>query len=106
MRDQRVENILESSELTPRTDRTITDPAVLRDQLEEVCERGYAIDDEETVPGIRCVAVPVVIGDPEVLGAVSVSGPTSRMTEEHVSERISEQVLGAANVIEVNARMS
>lgn len=106
MPDERVESILESTDLPPHTDRTITDPATLRDQLEEVRERGYAIDDEETVPGIRCVAAPIVIGDPEVLGAVSVSGPTSRMTDEYVSGTISEQVLGAANVIEVNARMS
>lgn len=102
MRDQRVENILESTELTPRTDRTITDPAVLRDQLEEVRERGYAIDDEETVPGIRCVAVPVVIGDPEVLGAVSVSGPASRMNDERIESELSTLVVGAANVIDLN----
>ena len=49
--------------LEPRTDRTITDPGVLRSQLAGVRQRGYAVDQEELEPHLCCVAAPVVRPD-------------------------------------------
>lgn len=50
---------IESAELRALTDRTITDPAALIKEIDLVREQGYAIDDEEFVPGSICVAAPV-----------------------------------------------
>lgn len=57
---------------------TITDPDVLRNELEEIRRNGYAVDNMEHEFGIRCVAVPFFGLDGKVLGAVSVSGPSPR----------------------------
>lgn len=68
------------------TDRTITDPAQLRAQLDVFRLRGYAIDDEEFMEGVRCVSA-AVPGDGDVpLGAFTVSGPCYRMTLERAHQ--------------------
>ena len=67
-----------------RTPRTITDPDELMAELDRISERGYAIDDGEQELGVRCVAVPV-IGSP-AFAALSVSGPSGRMTPETIAE--------------------
>jgi DNA-binding IclR family transcriptional regulator len=102
--DQRVEEIIDRHGLPQQTDATITDRDELLAALEEIREKGYALDDEEIQPGLRCVAVPVLDYDGDILGAVSVSGPTSRMQGERFREGIPEMVSNAANVIEINVR--
>ncbi len=65
------------------TPRTITSAAMLRRELERVAQQGYAIDDEESVLGVRCFAAPIFDQRREPVGAISVSGPTARMTDEN-----------------------
>lgn len=55
------------------TERTIVDPDRLREELEAVRKQGFAIDDEEVAPGLRCMAVPLRSHDGKVLAAISVS---------------------------------
>ena len=102
--DRRAE-IVDSCAFEPLTARTVTDPATLREQLAEVRERGYAVDDEENIDGLRCVAAPVRDGE-TVFGAVSVSGPSSRFTRDRIDGELSERVRRAANVIELNTKFS
>ena len=101
MDDERVRDILDHHGTPEITERTVTDEAELFDQLEEIHERGYAIDREERVRGMRCIAAPVLNGD-EILGAISVSGPKSRMQGSLFEEELPQQVLRTVNVIEVN----
>lgn len=61
-----------------RTPATITDPATLLRELERVRRQGFAVDDGEEEPGVRCLAVPVHDGT-RVVAAVSVSGPAERL---------------------------
>lgn len=68
------ESYLASGPFPALTPRTIVDPAQLRDELVRVRERGYAIDDGEIAPGLRCIAVPVTHPDGRVLAAISASG--------------------------------
>jgi DNA-binding IclR family transcriptional regulator len=77
---------------TGGTDRAAKGPLELRDQLETSRERGYALDIEETLPGVVCVAVPVRIGS-LAIGAAGISAPVDRMSEERVArygERLRE----------------
>lgn len=60
------------------TDGTLTDETQLRAELEAIRKRGYAYDREEHEPGIICAAVPILTPNNRVLGAVSVTGPTTR----------------------------
>lgn len=64
----------------PLTDRTITDPARLGEELDRVREQGYAIDDGEIAVGLCCMAVPIHNGDGTVLAAISVSQAESSKT--------------------------
>ena len=102
---RRTEEIVDAMEFSPKTSMTITGPDELYEDLAAIAERGYGIDDEENIDGFRCVAAPVREGD-TVLGAVSVSGPSSRFTDERLAGQLSEQVQRAANVIELNTKFS
>ena len=58
------------------TDRTVTEPARLKELLAGVREQGYAIDREEITRGITCVAAPIFGFGGEVMGAISVTFPS------------------------------
>ena len=100
---ERVERIVDDHGLPAFTENTITDREVLFEELDRTRERGYAVDDQEAKPGIRCIAAPIVIEERELYGAVSVTAPQSRMRGERFEESLPELVTGAANVIEVNS---
>lgn len=70
--------------LLPFTANTITDPQALRLDLEATRERGYSIDEGEHQPSVRCIAAPVRNVAGHVFAAVSVSGPTERVTSERI----------------------
>lgn len=73
----RVEAILEADGMPKKTEATITDTQVYRQELERIREQGYAIDDGENEPDGRCVAVPFPgAGLP---AAISLSAPASRL---------------------------
>jgi len=72
--------------LEPFTPRTITDPESLRRHLDEVRRLGYAVDDEEFDPGVRCIAVPVFDFRGRVVGSIGISGPATRVTHERLPE--------------------
>jgi IclR family transcriptional regulator, acetate operon repressor len=75
---------LPDSRLERRTDRTITSRSVLAGELTAVRERGYAVTIEELEPGLVAVAAPVFADGGIVLGALSVSGPASRLTAKAI----------------------
>lgn len=104
--EDRVKAIIDEYGLPQRTEKTITDEASLFEELAEVREQGYAVNDEEEIVGMRAVGAPVRESTGEVLGAVSVSGPVSRMKGETFESDIPEQVIQAANIIELNIETS
>jgi DNA-binding IclR family transcriptional regulator len=62
------------------TDKTLASEQLLRADLVAIRERGYAVDDEEHEPGIICVACPVLTEGGRMLGAISITGSTERMS--------------------------
>lgn len=82
----------------PHTPHTITTPDQLVAQINEIRARGYAIDDEEIEEGLRCIAAPIRDHSGTVVAAVSISGPTTRVTEASVSG-IAEAVTNCAQSI-------
>ena len=72
--------------LAEYTPSTITTRDELRRELQRTVERGYAIDDEEFAPGIRCVAGPVLNGRNQVIAAIGVSGPTVRIDDTRLAD--------------------
>jgi IclR family acetate operon transcriptional repressor len=68
------------------TPHTITSLANLRKELEQIREQGYAVDQEENVEGLRCVAGPVFDHTGRVIAAFSVTGPAARLTPQRLPE--------------------
>ena len=67
--------------LPPLTPRSVTDPAILTAELERARARGFVLDDEGVCLGVRCVAAPLrdEASGGDVVAAISVSGPASRI---------------------------
>lgn len=80
-----IDEAIEALGLPARTERTITDKATLLRVLDETRERGYAVDDEEQELGVRCVSVPVT-GVPGAVTAISISGPSARLTHDVIQQ--------------------
>ncbi|WP_102275059.1 IclR family transcriptional regulator [Cytobacillus massiliigabonensis] len=81
-----VQEILERKGLPVHTDKTITDINVFIKELAEVKNKGFALDLQENEYGITCIAVPIFDHLGKVAAAVSISGPTIRMTDERILE--------------------
>jgi IclR family KDG regulon transcriptional repressor len=84
--------------LRARTPQTITDPNKLLKALTLVRQRGYAMDDEESEIGMRCIAAPVRNDSGEVVAAVGVAGPVSRLTKKTLAS-FAPHVIGTAAAI-------
>jgi IclR family KDG regulon transcriptional repressor len=87
-----------SEPLKPCTEKTTTSLAQLREELEATRQRGYSLDDEEFEKGIRAVSVPVRDMDGNVIAALSMPGPVTRMPPQRLSE-IADALLEAADAI-------
>ena len=77
--DQR-EEVLGMVQFQSLTPKTIISLVQLRQELDSVRKHGYAVDDEETTLGARCVSAPVLGADGLIMAAVSVSGPVTRIS--------------------------
>lgn len=73
-------------DLTSYTRTTITAPGRLKAEIAVTRQRGYAIDDEEFAPGIRCVARPVYDSNGTMIAAIGVSGPSVRVDDARLEE--------------------
>jgi len=102
----RVDEIIDERGLPAETSNTVTDPEVLKQELAQIRERGVAFDNEERAESIHCVATSVTDMDGELLGAISISGPASRMRGERFEREIPELAQNAAEVIGLNASYS
>lgn len=101
----RVDEIIDANGMPQKTPNTLTDRDALFTELEQIRRDGYATDDEENVEGLRCLAAPIM-GNGRVLGAVSVSGPSSRFSGEVFTEELPMIVTRSANVIELNSKFA
>jgi IclR family acetate operon transcriptional repressor len=78
---EEVRRVVTTAGMPARTEHSITDVEALLAELTRVRAQGYAVDDGEQEPGVRCVAVAV---PGSRTSALSVSGPASRVTHEVV----------------------
>jgi len=75
-------------ELEPRTRHTITDRRLLKKQFRQIVRCGYAIDDEELDLDVRCVSAPLRDHTRRIIGAVSISGPAMRFSDERLKKEL------------------
>ncbi|HIC89965.1 MAG TPA: IclR family transcriptional regulator [Anaerolineae bacterium] len=82
MPDEKLEQLAADGAFERRTERSICEVDALRAEIERVRKQGWAQDDEEYIPGVGCIAVPVRDHEGRVIAAVTVSGPASRIKEK------------------------
>lgn len=82
--EKEVSMILHRRGLPRMTETTIDTPARLFADLEQIRQRGYALDDEEHAVGLRCVAATIHDEYGEPLAAISLSGPRARISRERL----------------------
>jgi IclR family acetate operon transcriptional repressor len=82
MPEAEVKRIIAQRGLPAITEKTITAAEALRAELKLIRTRHFAIDDEENAPGLRCVAAAIFDEHARPVAAVSLSGPSVRITPE------------------------
>ncbi len=93
-----LESVLPAFPLTRFTPATITEKPELLKELSKVRDQGFGVDDEETFPGIRCVAAPIYGAGGTIVAAISATVPKQRMGLRRMKE-IREQVIETAQRI-------
>lgn len=93
--EPRLRELFGAAELERHTPQTITTFAALAAELERVHRTGYAYDDEELHPGVRCLASPVRDHHGRIVAAFGLSMPATRLTREHLPA-LAERIMGAA----------
>lgn len=99
MAETDAEMIIQNVNLERRTGNTITDPTELKQHLKMIKAKGYAIDDEENEEGVRCIAAAIRNEVGQVVAAMSVSGPTIRITIEKIDDSFKSRVIETAMTI-------
>ncbi len=77
--EEEIDAIIPARGLPARTARTITSPAAWKRELARTRARGYSEDNAENEPEASCIGAPIFGADGQVVGAISLSGPTSRV---------------------------
>jgi IclR family acetate operon transcriptional repressor len=85
MPEEEVARLFREKGLPAFTQNTITDFLRLKAHLVEVREQAYAVDDEETYTGIRCVAAAIRDHRGAVVASLSISGPVQRVIEANLT---------------------
>ena len=83
-----IDSVVRRAGLPRFTPHTMTDPERLKSELDDIRERGYALDSEEMEEGVRCLAAPVFSPDGQILVAMSISGPATRLGQDRLEELI------------------
>jgi IclR family transcriptional regulator, KDG regulon repressor len=84
-----------ASPLTRFTDRTITDPALLLDELTQIRTQGYSVSDEDLDEGACSIAAPILNHQGEIVASISIASPKSRFQCDEM-HRNRQAVIAAA----------
>lgn len=88
MDDEEVEAVWDKISIKKLTDYTIIDLDHMKQELQSIRQKGYATDEQENELGVRCVAIPLFNYTKKAWGAISVSGPLERMSDDVIGQII------------------
>lgn len=91
-------SVLAGYAYTAHTPRSITEEAALLAELEQVRAQGYAVDEEENEPGVRCAAVPLWDHAGQVAAAISVSTMASGVGDAQLAQFVTMLKREAADI--------
>lgn len=98
--ESRIDAIIDEHGLPGRTENSITDRQELYEELERTRERGYALNLSEDLEGIHAIGVPL-IHDDTVRGALTIAGPSYRVTREQCETVFADRLLAATDDIDL-----
>ena len=84
MDEESQEKLYASVQFRQVTPSTVTHLAQLRQQFTHIRRQGFSIEEEEAVVGVRCLGAVIRGAEGEIVGAISVSGPTARITNDRL----------------------
>ena len=99
--EEDVDEFVREQGLPAETPNTITDRETLVTELAGIRERGYSVNDAEHHQGVRAVATPIVPNEGTAVGAIAISGPSSRIDEDRIDEEITPKLFHKKNIIEL-----
>lgn len=85
--------------LAPLTPRTLTSVSNLHEELAATRRRGWSYDDEESIPGVRCLGAPILGADGRARAALALQAPSVRLPPERADE-LRPMLVSAARDIE------
>ena len=94
------ERLVKSLRFQSFTTHTITSAFELARELDSIRQSGFAVDNEESVMGLRCIAAPILDTRGIAVAAISISGPTGRITPQK-TPMLGEAVKVAAREVSV-----
>jgi IclR family pca regulon transcriptional regulator len=97
--DDKLQKYLDEGEFERVTNYTTVSKVKLREEIEEVRARGWAIVDQELEVGLRSISVPIRGSDGTVIAALNVCCPSSRISPEDIRTRILAELLTASRDI-------
>lgn len=95
MSDEEFESTLAGQNLVQHTPTTLSSTDKLKAELEQIRTNGYAVDNEELDPGVRCIAAPIRDYTRRIVGAVSISGPSMRLDDKRLDDELIPMILRA-----------
>jgi DNA-binding IclR family transcriptional regulator len=98
LKPSEVDHIVKTKGLTRYTQKTITDPNILKTELQKIRAQGYAIDNGEIMASLRCVAAPIMNHEGNVCAAISLSGSTSRLEGDRLRQSVDKIIITAADI--------
>ncbi|GAF63896.1 putative transcriptional regulator [Bacillus sp. TS-2] len=97
--DLTITNLLQKAGMPSFTTNTIVTIPDFLQEMKKVRENHYALDDIEHEEGIRCIASGIYNHHGEVIAAISISGPDTRITEERIEQTLKSDIIRAAKEI-------
>ncbi|WGL98126.1 glyoxylate bypass operon transcriptional repressor IclR [Arsenophonus sp. aPb] len=91
-------SLLEKQKLHAYTPYTLTSPSALEENFSDIRTKGFSYDNQEHALGLRCIGACIYDEYQEVFAAVSISGPSSRITNDRINE-LGSTILQAAKQI-------
>jgi DNA-binding IclR family transcriptional regulator len=100
--ERELDGVISRTVFKRKTAKTITTPTAFRRELARIRATGFAIDNEEHIEGIRCIATPVRDHSGEIRASLCVVGPKNRLPQRRQTEI--RQALTAASA-DLSARL-
>ncbi len=97
--EAQVEKMCQLDDLKVYTPKTIVNREAFLAELAEIREAGYAVDNEEYEPAIKCVGAPVRDYTGQTVGGISITGPFFRLTDQRMENDIIPLAVRAADEI-------